>query len=564
MPKPRHQQISFLPFARAIPLRASLELAAPVLTEAARETCLSQLEYVERYVEHLGCQTVVLESHYIDRDYIEDHSLFYSRSLYPYANWCRRLHFFRGDPQQTRRRLTALEDLCSSPRAETREIRSREFSNEYYLGFTVIKPLHGSPVGRTVLKCWEPTPDDAPQERRTFPGARRYTVHLGAVALEVTGLPFQEQDVGVSACATTALWSALHKLRESEEIGSPTPAQITTLATQYSLPNGRPIPSDEGLSLDQMCQALQALSVAPSLLRVSAVRGGPNDAPPAQEADEFLSFFSTTRAYIHTALRSGFAPVLVLESADDSEMWHAVTAVGYRHTAKSPNVSRPYDLADDVHALYVHDDRIGPYERVDIFEVRSGGRPSLGVQAHRNADTSWHVRYVLVPMHAKIRISVSDLRRIAGDLIMRAARIYKEARRRRKSRERPRGFTYETRISRPAAYLEELLAAPSGHSRQVARQLIERVAMPRYVGIVRLSGPSMGVVDLLVDTTSTMKNLHFLAIAHYGDAADPQIWRSVAEEYRCDVLGGLALPIVESGGTSGGPMRAGLNSKRSS
>ena len=37
-----------------------------------------QLAYVEKYVRDLGCRSVVVEEHYIDRDYMEDHSVFYS------------------------------------------------------------------------------------------------------------------------------------------------------------------------------------------------------------------------------------------------------------------------------------------------------------------------------------------------------------------------------------------------------------------------------------------------------------------------------------------------------
>ena len=37
---------------------------------------------------------MLVEEHYIDRDHMEDHSVFYSRNLYPYSNFCRRVHFF--------------------------------------------------------------------------------------------------------------------------------------------------------------------------------------------------------------------------------------------------------------------------------------------------------------------------------------------------------------------------------------------------------------------------------------------------------------------------------------
>src|SRR5712692_7866353 len=54
-----------------------------------------QLTYLGRYLTQLGCRTVVIEHHYIDRDYIDDVALFYSRSLRAYPNYCYRLHFFK-------------------------------------------------------------------------------------------------------------------------------------------------------------------------------------------------------------------------------------------------------------------------------------------------------------------------------------------------------------------------------------------------------------------------------------------------------------------------------------
>src|SRR3989442_1582913 len=53
-----------------------------------------QLRYIWEYLKLLNCRAIVVENHYIDRDYMEDHSVFYSRSLRDYPNFCRRLHFF--------------------------------------------------------------------------------------------------------------------------------------------------------------------------------------------------------------------------------------------------------------------------------------------------------------------------------------------------------------------------------------------------------------------------------------------------------------------------------------
>lgn len=504
------QDIQIVPLPADAHLVELLGLQQPAFS---RGDPFRQLQYIEKYVRDLGCQAMLLESHYVDRDYIEDHSLFYSRSFSNYPNYCRRLHFFRAPPEELKARLAALEDLCSTAGLVERTARWGEFSEACYLGFAVIKPLHGSPVGRTVLRCFAPTPDDTCRDRREFPAARRYVVHLGAVELQVTGLAFQQQDVGVSACATTALWSALHKLRDFEEIGSPTPAQITTLATQYSLPFGRPMPSDEGLSLDQMCQALQALKVAPSLLHVDS--------------------FQVTRAYVHAALRSGFAPVLVLQARDDQATWHAVTVVGYRRAeTPTPQPGEAYDLSGDIVALYVHDDRVGPYQRVDPFE--HVGR--LGLAPHyRQSETHWIVHYVLVPLHAKIRVSVSGLREIAIESLDHVARASGGA-----PAATTLAVTFENWIARPAAYLQALFSSGNDSGAALARQLIARVSMPRYMGVVRLAGPTVGVIDVLIDTTSTMKNLNVLAVAHHGHATDGSVLKALGTAYRCEVFSPLS------------------------
>jgi hypothetical protein len=129
-----------------------LGLNEPPFGRDRDERSFRQLNYIERYVGELGCLCVVVEEYYIDRDYIEDFSVFYSRSLYQYSNSCQRLHFFSADKDTVMRRLVDIVQLGR----DTGEDRFREacalFSKDHYIGFSVIKPLNGCPVGRTVLR----------------------------------------------------------------------------------------------------------------------------------------------------------------------------------------------------------------------------------------------------------------------------------------------------------------------------------------------------------------------------------------------------------------------------
>src|SRR3954471_18494869 len=94
-----------------------------------------QLTYLGSYLSQLGCKTVVIEDHYVDREYIDDVALFYSRSLRAYPNYCYRLHFFADTFDEGRWRSLV---------TETDGGRRREGAGSLqrsYLGFSVVRPL---------------------------------------------------------------------------------------------------------------------------------------------------------------------------------------------------------------------------------------------------------------------------------------------------------------------------------------------------------------------------------------------------------------------------------------
>lgn len=308
-----------------------------------------QLNYISSHVEALDCQTIVLENHYIDRHYIEDYSLFYSKNYNPLPNFCRRLHFFKLSESNLRKKF---QEIITEGKLHGRSAYKRAgamLSEDAYLGFCIIKPLMGSPVGRTVLRTYAEQSDGT--NIRKYASTRSYEVHVAGCELKIRGLAFQQQDVGVSACATTALWSSFQQGRLFEKIRPATPAQITMLASQYALPFGRALPS-EGLSVGQMSQAVQALGASPNMFRI-------------------LKKFEDARSYLHSATLSGFAPVLIMQFAKDNNINHAVTVAGVKiDSAFDPNlVLNPFvDKSSELKSVYIHDDRVGLYIRADIKE----------------------------------------------------------------------------------------------------------------------------------------------------------------------------------------------------
>jgi len=442
-----------------------------------KEEAHRQIEYVQEYARELGCQALVIESHYIDRDYMEDHSVFYSKSLYPYPNSCRRIHFFRIDQATLSAELSRLLSILN---CRDFHRACSEFSDTNYLGFCVVKPLPGCPVGRTVLRCFPKRKDNT--HVRRFDCACNYAAHLLGVHLSVRGLAFQQQDLGVSACATTALWSALQRARELEGNGPATPAQITMRASQFALPFGRPMPS-EGLSLDQMCQAVHSFGYAPNLFR----------------ADDF----DHSRGLLYSSVLSSLSPVLILEAPRRDRM-HAVTVAGMKlrdpHLATLVNPLID-DQAGDLVDLYVHDDRFGPYLRAEIR--RRGKRLVIHVPLRKGRKPeTWYLTHILLPMHSKIRLSLGDLREL-GITLVTSAHAFRES----LLHVGPTITSWSSWITRSHNYLESHRLTPS-----VVENLCRSLMFSRYVGVVRIEAPDLDPLDLLLDTTSTQRNLNCLGI----------------------------------------------------
>jgi hypothetical protein len=479
------QDVSFFAFEEGT-LHRKLEIKDPPFLPS--NFAFLQLASVERHVAALRCRSFAIEGHYIDRDYMEDHSVFYSRSLPSYSNSCRRVHFFNLEAHDVEAAFMAI--LETGARGEKEEFRRRcqDFSLEHYLGFSVIKPLTGSPLGRTVLRPPQPVEGQPEQD---FECTRRCNVHLGPLRLFVRGLAFQQQDVGVSACATTALWSSLHKLQEFEQFSAATPARITMLAAQYALPFGRPMPS-EGLSVDQMCQAVHAVGIAPNLYRVPS--------------------FDKAKSYIYSAAASGIPPVLIIDHPVQ-RVRHAITVAGLRVVKGSSTAQRnqQYQESQDLVGLFVHDDRMGPYLPTDI-KVDEKGDPVLALPNPMDHNTleTWNLTHILIPTHTKIRLSFSSINEIAIRLVSRI-HAFRQVRLQHEMEIKDPVIRFTTRILRSFTYLESRLLSKHLTAAHI-RVLMTQTALPRYLGVVHLSSSYFEPIDVLIDTTGTKRNSLSLAV----------------------------------------------------
>ena len=315
-----------------------------------------QADYLLRYLMKLDSKTCVIETNYIDKDFLIDYQSFYCRSFDEISKITSRIHFFSMDFSSDQ-----LEDtLVNSDESFMRKL------NETYLGFIIIRPIKGSKgqpiIGRTLLKTYPP------EGKRHFVTSKYYPSLFG-IELNLDSLPFQAKDEGVSACATIALWSALHPLRDLFEITRHAPAEITERST--TIPNiDRRFPQN-GLTIEQIVNYIRIIGLDMEVIRPS-------------KNDDYTQ--TALKAYLDAGL-----PILAALNLEKSgfqyPLKHAVAISGYK-----------IDKNNDIEELYVHDDVVGPY-----CNVKKDGTLS-------NWDYEWKARgfkitldKLLVPIHPKIR-----------------------------------------------------------------------------------------------------------------------------------------------------------------
>ena len=441
------------------------------------------MTYMGFYLHSLDCKTIVHERHYIDRHYIEDFSLFYSRSLRNYPNSCQRLHFFASEFDEEQ-----WHGLIQRANDGGRKVVERELTDQY-LGFMVVKPLAGSPIGRTVLRTLGRTTSS--DQRLEFSTIRRYAVTVAGLSLSVKGLAFQQQDQGVSACATTALWSALQRTAPLEDLSSPTPAQITEAASRYMLPEGRALPS-EGLRFDQLCEAVRASGLAPVVVTSISPR--------------------EDQAHMATYLRSGLPVLLGIVPFGRGE-GHAVCLVGLRlgpvQPPTDPNI-RYRDGATAVDRIYVHDDRLGPYASARLKGMTEGGDVTTTIELRwpdEQPVEESRLRGMLIPAPVKLRLSAVRLRVLGLEIAQAVAAAIPNF----------SGLEVHTSFCRGAIYQSR--AHDFDLSLEGLRELTHETVLSRYVGVIGLVAAGEPVTDVIVDATETSPNPAVLAIVRREGAS---------------------------------------------
>jgi len=300
------------------------------------------LKYFKSYLEYfqsLGPITMVLERHYIDHYFMEDYAAYYVR-CFPgtYSPVCARIHFFNTDFDEALFNKTLIEQ---NPQPEK------------YLGYTVIKRLPQTFVGRTCLKTYNP------EGGRRYPVVYKTQAHMSGFTLPIESIPFQQQDTVVAACATSALWSVFHGTGMLFHHHIPSPAEITRMATKNSASLGRGFPS-RGLTMYQMSDVIRSLDLEPEFIEIQTKYH--------------------LQSLVYGYLEGGVPIVLLASLYDKSESdeslggpkhkgFHAVAITGYcnGHSTLNPLPNGTVLRSSRINKLYVHDDQIGPFAKLEFI-----------------------------------------------------------------------------------------------------------------------------------------------------------------------------------------------------
>lgn len=433
-----------------------------------------QVRYLASYLQHAGLrvQTLVIEEPYVDRHYLEEFRQYYSTAFQPPRSYTARVHVFAGKFDDE-----GLEEVfrkAFGPDGGVSAIQNR-FQSEY-VGFFVVRPLPSAPIGRTILSPYEDLPT------RVFPSAQTHRVHICGVELTVSGVPFQQQEVAVGACATTAIWSALASVSRATGSRGPTPSQVTEAATQHVL-NDRRFPAQSGLELQQVVAAINSAGFAPHMFKAC------DDSEPFGFA-------------LKTYLASGIPVVLILH---EELGYHAVTAVGYRDADDNEGaddlrleLGDPTPLVTGGFArVYVHEDRLGPYARMTWTSGTEDSAPALAHAKHHAATYDYGngpmgLYAAVVPLYRKVRLSARGLLMGAAELLPLVRMVLAE--------EQREHIRVDARFLLSGQYLSEIYTLG-----EHLLQFVMTAALPRYVGIVRYSIRNVPIMDAVFDSTDIFR-----------------------------------------------------------
>lgn len=303
-------------------------------------------------------KTLLVEKTYIDKDYRDTFSNFYSKKFACYPSTTFRLHFFN--------KLIQIDDLFSLDKHD-----------KSYIGFTVIRPTQINSIGRTILD---------PNKLSKISGimcTTKYCVHILGAELEIKGFPYISQDTDVTICAHAATWMTFRYFSERystyREI---LPYEISQLSGNVAY--GRLVPS-KGITVSQVAEIFSNYGFYPEIY--------------LREQYKDSNFFYRLLYYY---LESGIPLVACLR-----QDIHAITVIGHiSDYSRKPDNKNSEDFLT---GYIVNDDNCPPYQLV----LRKGV-PQNGHCSKYNIE---NIDGFIVPLYEKMYLSAEYIEQLASSIL---------------------------------------------------------------------------------------------------------------------------------------------------
>ena len=385
----------------------------------------------------------MIERRYIDADYRDEHSKFYSTTFRRYPSVAHRVHFFADAP----------------PAALSDPDVPYDFQGLTYLGYTVLRPVPGAPVGRTVLRV----PD---RWVKQVTCTVEETVNVFGVELKVKGTPFMAQDAQLSRCAHTTTWVAAYINHRRFTGPRVLPGAIAD-AVVAAGGLGRSVPSP-GLTMAQMSETCRAVELPPLVY-------------PLQNLAEGETIPRVLCRYLNSGI-----PVIVVGRG------HAFVVVGYGRERNA--------LGEETLYFVRQDDEVGPYERIDHWAL--------------DPYSPW--QHAIVPLPQKVYLAGEDAETIGVGRLRNALHVTSDHDAKTLlSRWDARDVTVRSSVVTSNEFKRDLArrGMPPG-----LRAVYSRLPMSRYVWVVELQdrrlrdeGAPSVLAEAVVDATDHPRDPHALA-----------------------------------------------------
>lgn len=422
----------------------------------------------------LAAGTIVIESSYVSKSYLNDYASYYSLCFEPYKKHTKRIHFFQSEFSKRTFSFAILNPEGSA--------NKKVFGGLNYLGHVVAKPLPEAIIGPTLLRTFQNV------QGRKY-ATKPYKINLFGKKIKFDSLVFQEQDTVVSACATMATWVALHKASRLFETTSPTPNQITSSAGNLFFTSGRSFPN-HGLDYYQIGNVLKSVGLVAELRNKS-----PNP---------FESMFSF-RAFLYAYNKIGIPVLLGIRQPNGL---HLIAMTGFHVEINAtflPNSGISL-RAHRIEKIYVHDDQIGPFARTKIQATNEDGTEYELVTDLPPSSKGDHTEFIKsevisahAVLHPKIRIQYEEvlyevelldfiLRNITSD---------------------PENYEWDVHLEFSNIYKEEL--GQSELKSSIKRKPLFS-SYPKHIWVARLRYHGVVIFDLIFDSTAIARSFFCIAI----------------------------------------------------